>query len=219
MQLYETHTWNQCEAASKLTKQATKSGNLNQIFLIIVSSWWIPSAPVCLVLCELTWRKLADVVADTDQHAGCFQVVSSLHMDLQKTQKKERKTTFTVLTTRSERSQLPKCFCVRRAAAGGKWRSRQATVVADLDQQVGVEDHQISGHLSGDFNLLRLQLRVHAEQHIMSVAVVSCRGETSRTEGGCTISSFCVRVRRLMFCWEIFINTATLRASDFVNKY
>lgn len=74
------------------------------------------------------------------------------------------------------------------------------TVVADLDQQVGVEDHQISGHLSGDFNLLRLQLRVHAEQHIMSVAVVSCRGETSRTEGGCTISSFCVRVRQLMFC-------------------
>lgn len=46
------------------------------------------SAPVCLVLCELTWRKLADVVADTDQHAGCFQVVSSLHMDLQKNTKK-----------------------------------------------------------------------------------------------------------------------------------
>lgn len=59
-----------------------------------------------------------------------------------------------------------------------------AKQAGDLDQQVRVEDHQISGHLSRDFNLLRLQLRVHAEQHVMSVAVVSCRGETSRIESG-----------------------------------
>lgn len=45
---------------------------------------------------------------------------------------------------------------------------------AHLDQQVGVQDHQIGGHLRGDFNLLGLQLRVHAEQHVTSVTVVSC---------------------------------------------
>lgn len=106
-------------------------------------------------------------------------------MDLQKKHKK-RKATFTVLTTQSERSQL------QSVSMSGE---QQQEGSGDLDQQVGVEDHQISGHLSGDFNLLRLQLSVHAEQHIMSVAVVSCRGETSRTKGGCTISSFCVRVR------------------------
>lgn len=44
----------------------------------------------------------------------------------------------------------------------------------DLDQQVGVEDHQIGGHLSRDFNLLGLQLRVHAEQHVMGITVVPC---------------------------------------------
>lgn len=44
----------------------------------------------------------------------------------------------------------------------------------DLDQKVRVEDHQISGHLSRDFNLLGLQLRVHAEQNVMGVPVVSC---------------------------------------------
>lgn len=43
----------------------------------------------------------------------------------------------------------------------------------DLDQQVRVEDHQVGGHLSGDFNLLGLQLSVHAEQHIVGVPVVS----------------------------------------------
>lgn len=69
----------------------------------------------------------------------------------------------------------------------------QVPVVADLDQQVGVEDHQIGGHLGGNFDLLRLQLRVHAEQHVVSVAVVSCQvggGETSTT----TISSLRVCV-------------------------
>lgn len=59
-------------------------------------------------------------------------------------------------------------------------------VCTDLDQEVRVEDHQISGHLSRDFNLLGLQLRVHAEQYVMGITVVPCgrhmQKQTKNTE-------------------------------------
>lgn len=52
-----------------------------------------------------------------------------------------------------------------------------------------MEDHQISGHLGRDFNLLGLQLCVHAEQYIMGVTVVPCgrnmQKPTKNTEAFC----------------------------------
>lgn len=41
------------------------------------------------------------------------------------------------------------------------------------DQQVGVQDHQIGGHLCRDSDLVSLQLCVHAEQHVVSVTVAA----------------------------------------------
>lgn len=46
---------------------------------------------------------------------------------------------------------------------------------ADLNQQVRVEHHQISCHLSRNFDPLCLQLCVHTEKYIMGVTVVPCR--------------------------------------------
>ena len=51
-----------------------------------------------------------------------------------------------------------------------------ATPHMDLDQDVAVEDHQVSGHLRGDLDLTLLQLLVHAEQDVMCIAVVTCGG-------------------------------------------
>ena len=41
-----------------------------------------------------------------------------------------------------------------------------------------MKDHQIGGHLRRDLDLLGLQLRVHAEQHVMGVTVVPCTSNT-----------------------------------------
>lgn len=40
-------------------------------------------------------------------------------------------------------------------------------------QQVGVQDHQIGGHFCRDFDLVSLQLGVHAEQHVVSIKVAA----------------------------------------------
>lgn len=58
-----------------------------------------------------------------------------------------------------------------------------------------MEDHQVGGHLSGDFNLLRLQLRVHAEQHVMGITVVPCRSNMQKQ----TQSEY-RNVERLLLC-------------------
>ena len=45
----------------------------------------------------------------------------------------------------------------------------------DLDQNVAVENHEVGGHLTGDLDMVGLQFLVHAEQHIMGIAVVACQ--------------------------------------------
>lgn len=42
-----------------------------------------------------------------------------------------------------------------------------------LHQDVAVQNHEVGGHLGGDFDLLRLQLGVHTEEDVVRVPVVS----------------------------------------------
>ena len=44
-----------------------------------------------------------------------------------------------------------------------------------LDKDVAVQYHEVVGHLSWDFDIILLQFLIHAEQHIMGVAVVAYR--------------------------------------------
>ena len=42
-----------------------------------------------------------------------------------------------------------------------------------LDDDVGVEDHEIGGHFGGDFDVTLSQLRVHGMQDVVRVAVIA----------------------------------------------
>jgi hypothetical protein len=43
----------------------------------------------------------------------------------------------------------------------------------DLDENVAVKDHEVGGHLTGDLDAIVLELLVHAEEHVVSVAIVA----------------------------------------------
>ena len=42
-----------------------------------------------------------------------------------------------------------------------------------LDDDVGVEDHEIGGHFGGDFDVTLSQLRVHGMQDVVRVAIIA----------------------------------------------
>lgn len=87
----------------------------------------------------------------------------------------------------------------------------------NLDEQVGVKDHQIGGHLSRDLNLLGLQLCVHAEQHVMGISIIPCRSNKNKKHNiwltymyRMTITERRIVISRLHFALCLYLHTALL---------
>lgn len=44
----------------------------------------------------------------------------------------------------------------------------------DLDEDITVKNHEVVGHLCRDLDFVLFKLLVHAEEHVVSIAVVTC---------------------------------------------